>query len=269
MGLLHSIEKGSAAPAAASDALKAVRAALALLQSTTAVHPALDRAMESVAGSLSAIHALTTAAPPQAAVPAQPQAAAVVRTEPVHPVRVNPAPVNPAPANPAPTAPVNTAQPIPLTRVVSEPAPVHALEPAVPARQPAPLAASAGSAAHQPPAASSDETVVQAALGTHSPSNFYKGLNGNDVLESGGLFIATYNIPDIGEKLRVDVSLPGGFEFSAKAVVMWSRDAPSSSQNATLSPPGYGVRLTDISAEGRQLVYRYVRNREPLFHDDF
>ena len=34
------------------------------------------------------------------------------------------------------------------------------------------------------------------------------------------------------------------------------------------SSPGYGAQFTQISQEGRQLVYRYVRNREPLFHDD-
>lgn len=109
---------------------------------------------------------------------------------------------------------------------------------------------------------------MQAALGTHSPSNFYKGLSGNDVIDSGGLFVATYNIPDIGQRLRVEVSLPGGFEFTARGIVTWSRDAPASSQNASLSPPGFGVRLTEVTPEARQLIYRYVRNREPLFHDD-
>ena len=33
-------------------------------------------------------------------------------------------------------------------------------------------------------------------------------------------------------------------------------------------PPGYGAQFTQITPEGRQLVYRYVRNREPLFYDD-
>jgi hypothetical protein len=48
-------------------------------------------------------------------------------------------------------------------------------------------------------------------------------------------------------------------------VVAWTRDAPNSGADA---PPGFGARFTQISPEGRQLVYRYVRNREPLFHDD-
>jgi len=77
--------------------------------------------------------------------------------------------------------------------------------------------------------------------------------------------IATYNIPEIGKPLAIKVSLPGGYEFEALAVVRWTRDSPQSGADA---PPGYGAQFTQISPEARQLVYRYVRNREPLFHDD-
>jgi Tfp pilus assembly protein PilZ len=109
---------------------------------------------------------------------------------------------------------------------------------------------------------------VEAALGAHSPTNFYKGLSGNDVIESGGLFVATYQIPPIGSQLVLHVSLPGGYEFESQAVVRWTREAPSSGAGQE-APPGFGAQLTQVTPEGRQLVYRYVRNREPLFHDDF
>jgi hypothetical protein len=107
---------------------------------------------------------------------------------------------------------------------------------------------------------------VEAALGAHSTTNFYKGLSGNDVIESGGIFVATYQIPTIGSNVLIHVSLPGGYEFEAAGVVRWTREAPGSGSD---SPPGFGAQFTQISPEGRQLVYRYVRNREPLFHDDF
>lgn len=110
---------------------------------------------------------------------------------------------------------------------------------------------------------------VEAALGAHSPTNFYKGLSGNDVIESGGLFVATYQIPTIGTQIVLHVSLPGGYEFESQAVVRWTREAPNSGIGPQEAPPGFGAQFTQISAEGRQLVYRYVRNREPLFHDDF
>jgi Tfp pilus assembly protein PilZ len=107
---------------------------------------------------------------------------------------------------------------------------------------------------------------VEAELGAHSATNFYKGLSGNDVIESGGIFVATYNIPEIGQELLLRVSLPGGYEFEAMGIVRWTRDVGGAGGDTA---PGFGAQFTRISPEGRQLVYRYVRNREPLFHDDF
>lgn len=104
--------------------------------------------------------------------------------------------------------------------------------------------------------------VVAADLGAHSPTNFYKGLAGNDVIDHGGIFISTYVPPKIGSGIRVKVSLPGGFEFEANAVVRWVREQGGD------APPGFGAQFTAITPEARQLVYRYVRNREPLFYDD-
>lgn len=108
---------------------------------------------------------------------------------------------------------------------------------------------------------------VEAALGAHSATNFYKGLSGNDVIESGGIFVGTYQIPSIGSNVVIKVSLPGGYEFEALGVVRWTREASESGADDV--SPGFGAQFTQISPEGRQLVYRYVRNREPLFHDEF
>jgi hypothetical protein len=134
----------------------------------------------------------------------------------------------------------------------------------------APVAVAATAAAAIPPGpvagANSQTQRVAAELGAHSATNFYKGLSGNDVVDSGGIFIATYQIPPIGRDLLIRVSLPGGYEFEAKGVVRWTREANSTSGDAV--SPGFGAQFTDISPEARQLVYRYARNREPLFHDD-
>jgi len=102
-------------------------------------------------------------------------------------------------------------------------------------------------------------------LGAHSPSNFYKGLGGNDVIEHGGLFIATYRIPKLGTAVMLRVLLPGDYEFTAAGTVQWTREP--SDGNDTYEP-GFGARFTQIPPEGRQLVYRYTRNREPMFYDD-
>jgi hypothetical protein len=115
------------------------------------------------------------------------------------------------------------------------------------------------------PTAPAGALRVEAELGAHSGTNFYKGLSGNDVIDSGGIFVATYQIPNIGQTLSMRVSMPGGYEFEAIAIVRWTRDAPNSGADGA---PGFGAQFTQITPEGRQLVYRYVRNREPLFHDD-
>lgn len=106
---------------------------------------------------------------------------------------------------------------------------------------------------------------LEVALGAHSPTNFYKGLSGNDVVDAGGIFVATYQLPRINTPLLLRISLPGGYEFEADAVVRWTREPSAATEGAS---PGFGAQFTSISPEGRQLVHRYVRNREPLFHDD-
>lgn len=104
--------------------------------------------------------------------------------------------------------------------------------------------------------------VQSVELGAYSGSNFYKGLSGNDVIDHGGLFVATYQIPKVGTPVAVRVHLPGDLEFDADAVVEWTREVGDETE------PGYGARFTRVSYEARQLVYRYVRNREPMFYDD-
>jgi hypothetical protein len=103
---------------------------------------------------------------------------------------------------------------------------------------------------------------VDAALGAHSNSNFYKGLSGNDVIEHGGIFVATYRVPSVGTHVALRIALPGGYEFDAVGVVRWTREPTDGEE------PGFGAQLLQLTPEARQLVYRYVRNREPLFHDD-
>lgn len=146
----------------------------------------------------------------------------------------------------------------------ASPAPAAREEPAAPvARDEAP--AQEQPASQDPPA--SALRAVEAALGAHSATNFYKGLASGDVVATGGLFVATYQVPPVGEKLLLKVSMPGGYEFEAKGVVAWTREVQLSS-TASGAPPGFGAQICEISDEGRSLIQRYVRNREPLFHDD-
>ncbi len=115
------------------------------------------------------------------------------------------------------------------------------------------------------PSAAGQSGNVIVELGTHSISNFYKGLGGNDVIEHGGIFVGTYKIPKLGAQVNLRVCLPGDYEFQATGTVQWIREPSHSGEG---SEPGFGARFTQITPEGRQLVYRYTRNREPMFYDD-
>jgi Tfp pilus assembly protein PilZ len=177
-----------------------------------------------------------------------------------------------APAASAYTPPVVYTPPQASPSPFSAPEPYRAPSPSAPEAYHAP--APSAPEAYRAPTAPAPEAGAQAGgkpagptviveLGTRSTSNFYKGLAGNDVIEHGGMFVATYKIPKIGTTVLLHVLMPGNYEFYVTAIVQWVREPRSDS-----TEPGFGARLVEISPEGRQLVYRYTRNREPLFYDD-
>ncbi len=281
MNALHRIEsaRGGAGPDA-QGALVQVRKALSELQVSGVQHVAVDQATEAIAGALGLVHQLATALPQASVVPSpptQPSGSFPAAAAPAPQVAVVNQPAWQPPPAAAPAQP--PASPVAATQAASNwagqtapaggqvwnPPPNAAPQPPAAVQAPAPAYPAA---AHKPAEAMTGPGGTlryEAELGAHSSTNFYKGLSGNDVIDSGGIFIATYNIPTVGQSLSVKVSLPGGYEFEANAVVRWTRDSPQSGAD---SSPGFGAQFTQISAEGRQLVYRYVRNREPLFYDD-
>jgi hypothetical protein len=277
MSALHRVEssRGAATAEAAPSALGSLRQALAQLQSTQVRHAAVDQATEAIAGALGMVHQLSALSGQGSVVPSPPTKPSgqyqYPNEQPPQVAVVGQAP-NPAAATQlaAPWGQQPQAAPPPQQAWPQQPAyqpppqqayqpPPQAYQPPPqqqPAWQPAPAAA---------PAAGGKSLRYEAELGAHSATNFYKGLSGNDVVDSGGIFIATYNIPPVGQELSIKVSMPGGYEFEAVGVVRWTRDSPQSGAD---SSPGFGAQFTQISPDGRQLVYRYVRNREPLFYDD-
>jgi hypothetical protein len=179
----------------------------------------------------------------------------VISPQPVAVVQPAAAYVAPKPA----AAPQPVAQPVaPQPIAAPQPVPPQPIPP-----QPAAAQFTSPQRASAAPQAGRARTF-DVELGTHSASNFYKGLGGNDVIDAGGIFVATYKVPSIGATVSLRVLLPGDYEFQAAGVVQWTRETGMSGE----SHPGFGARFTQIGAEGRQLVHRYTRNREPMFYDD-
>jgi hypothetical protein len=278
------------APVAAPAAAPAVAPAPAPAPAPAAWPPAAAIAPAPASPSTGPSNTQVIPAAPGAAPLAIPPAPAVA---PSPASAAAPSPASAAPASPAPAvAPSPAPSPAPrvqggtlmMPKNEAAPAPAAAAPAAVaPAPQPAPTPAAVQAHQHQPVAAPSRGSASSAPvaapsatarassapagsvvveLGAHSVSNFYKGLSGNDVIEHGGIFVGTYKVPKIGTEVSLRVLLPGDYEFHASGVVQWVRD-PSDGVD-----PGFGAKLTQITPEGRQLVYRYARNREPLFYDD-
>ena len=279
MGALHQIERSGGVQSGpnAQAALANIQTALAQLQAQPVQHPAVGGALEAVAGALGSVHALVrSAAAPAAPAPQpqpQPQAQPKPQAQPQAQPRPQPQPQPQAQPQAQPKPQPQQPQPQ-MQQPQPRPAPVQAApapQPRQPSARPQPASAPRQAVAQpapqnqRPKAPSGDFSPVTAELGAHSPSNFYKGLSGNDIIDHGGLFVSTYRLPKIGQPVRLKVSLPGGYEFEANAVVRWRREPSDAGDSA---PPGFGAQFTEITPEARQLVYRYVRNREPLFHDD-
>ncbi|WP_437286955.1 hypothetical protein [Sorangium sp. So ce406] len=282
---VHALSRAQAAGAQAPVAAPVAAAAPAPI-AVAAPAPVAVAAPAPVAVAAPAPVAVAASAPVAVAAPAPvavaaPIAAPVAVAAPAPVAVAAPPPIAaPAPVAVAAPAPVAVAAPPPVA-VAPPPAPVAApphLQQTLPSPQqprhaPAPPAHPAADARGAPPFQATLQSVdnrapaavVDVELGALTPSNFYKGLAGNDVVEHGGIFVATYKIPPIGTAVTLRVRLPGNYEFTALATVRWTREAGGSRDSAE---PGFGARITQISAEGRQLVSRFTRNREPLFYDD-
>lgn len=286
MGALHQIESSAGAKLGDSGpvALDAVRGALAALQAQPET-PVSEKAMEHVAGSLGMVHGLAEQAKQGAAASPRPAAQNGALDKTQMAPQASASPKNPAPA--APSGGLDATLPTPAKaedmgrsgaldstqasvrvpdRGMASPTQESAPMPYVQrSQQSEPAKPNRNSKVAPPPEGGkpAGSVEVEANLGAHSPTNFYKGLSGNDVIKDGGLFVATYEIPAIGTPLWISVNMPGGYQFEAVAEVRWTRET-----GAGDAPPGYGCAFKNLTEEARKLVYRYVRNREPLFHDD-
>jgi len=101
------------------------------------------------------------------------------------------------------------------------------------------------------------------ALDASSASNFYRGLDGDDVVAHGGVFVATYaKLPPIGAAVIVGLELPGGNRFEVPATVAFTQDHLGDD-----TPAGFGARLSSVPDDARAIIGQFVRQREPLVRD--
>jgi uncharacterized protein (TIGR02266 family) len=95
-----------------------------------------------------------------------------------------------------------------------------------------------------------------------SDHNFYAGFAEN--LSAGGVFIATHKLKPAGSKIELCINLPDGAQIRAEGEVRWIRIFNEHSD----TPPGMGVRFTNLAPASVTLIQSFLSRREPLFFDD-
>mgnify|MGYP002642205727 CR=1 FL=1 len=107
-----------------------------------------------------------------------------------------------------------------------------------------------------------DQTLRFNIESDQAPS-FWTGLARN--ISSGGLFVNTYNIPEIGSHIEVRFWVPFQKEaFDLRAEVVWARgDDVAADPNDV----GFGARFVDIEPETKKVLDAYIKKIETVFHD--
>ena len=97
----------------------------------------------------------------------------------------------------------------------------------------------------------------------HSDTNFYVGFTRD--ISAGGLFIATYDHWNVGDRLEIEMAFEDKRVIKATVEVRWIKEYNPYQKDST---PGIGVKFVDISAEDRQYIENFLKKREPLFYLD-
>lgn len=93
--------------------------------------------------------------------------------------------------------------------------------------------------------------------------NFFTGFTEN--ISEGGLFVATHMPRKVGERLVVQVTLPGAsVAVRAECEVRWLRLFSETSD----APPGMGLRFLSLSDGDRREITEFVSRRTPMFWDE-
>ena len=104
---------------------------------------------------------------------------------------------------------------------------------------------------------------VNTVLNLHTDHYFYNGFSEN--IEEGGIFIATFDPKPVDAKVVVNFKLPGGHRVTARGVVQFVKEYNTL---APETPPGMGVKFTDLLKEDKKAIERFLQKREPVFYDD-
>jgi uncharacterized protein (TIGR02266 family) len=100
-------------------------------------------------------------------------------------------------------------------------------------------------------------------IGIQSDTNFYTGFSCD--ISSGGLFVATYDVPELGTEVNVNFRLPGGPVMSLDGTVRWVRDLSPTDPDVV---PGMGVEFGALTPAQVRAINAFLQLRQPIFYED-
>jgi Tfp pilus assembly protein PilZ len=108
------------------------------------------------------------------------------------------------------------------------------------------------------PARAAKRFVVEVNL--FSRNNFYVGPSGD--LRTGGVFVATAVLPQVGDQVQVQIQLISMPPLDTEGVVEWVRQANKLGRVT----PGAGVSLAHLPDQWRSTLEVFFGERAPLTH---
>jgi uncharacterized protein (TIGR02266 family) len=104
--------------------------------------------------------------------------------------------------------------------------------------------------------------LLEVKVGDDTDTNFFSGFSGD--MESGGLFIATYDIHPIGTVVHVKAKLPNGHLVYEEATVKWVREY---NEHCPEAAPGMGVVFENLSPPNKQEIEQFMVVRDSIFFE--
>lgn len=101
--------------------------------------------------------------------------------------------------------------------------------------------------------------AMRATLTVDGEDGLYAGL-GYDVA-TGGIFVATYDLPPIGTRVDLALTLPDGQELELGGVVRWTRDAEIATDGL---PAGAGIECKGLPVAAQEALAAFATVREPI-----
>lgn len=95
-----------------------------------------------------------------------------------------------------------------------------------------------------------------------SETNFFADIYFD--LHGAGLFVATYDILNVGKELDVRLVLPGRNLFKLTGTVSWIREPDNCAEGVS---PGMGLVFKTLRQEHKMAIQQFMSERSPLLYD--